>query len=569
MLSDGPERHPLSVRYRTVATRAGAGSVAIFPAPHRYFFARDFTSNMGYVWHSSWRGLVSLGIRQYADDASPYYPWANAPPGTEQRLTLFLLLHPGDPPSALDDVLRFTHYDPYPALDGYTTFSPHWHYAYTVKAMEKGLDWIPPFKPALQAMGVNSAMIMDFHGDGHPRDPGDLRLRELAAFYGACRKQSGPDFLLIPAEEANVYLGGHWALAFPKPVFWHMDRKPEQAFKDKDAKYGTVYRTADAKELLDLVRAEDAFVYQTHPRTKGSTGFPDKIRDTAHFIDAHYFGAGFKQMPSDLSSPRLGERAFKLVDDMSNWGMRKRLVGEVDVFQLDSTHELYAHMNINYVKLAGVPTFDNYGKLLDAVRRGDFFTTTGEVLLPEVSIKEGAGGRIAVRARIQHTFPLAMAEIVWGDGAETHRKIFPLTETRPFGDFEFTGEAEGGAWKWARFAVWDLTVDRGFVNPAWRGKLTSLLMAVRSLLGPGIHQALEFPIALTLSLGQGVHLHGQGPYVLPGLENDLHTRLDQFARRFQTLVEFVHPRIGLGDPFLGLGLHFQDEFHRSFDVHRP
>ena len=56
--------------------------------------------------------------------------------------------------------------------------------------------------------------------------------------------------------------------------------------------------------------------------------------------------------------------------------------------------------------------------------------TTGEVLLPEASITEGAGDRILVRARIQHTFPLETAEIVWGDGAETFRKIVPLNETR-------------------------------------------------------------------------------------------------------------------------------------------
>src|SRR5260370_30740196 len=161
-----------------------------------------------------------------------------------------------------------------------------------------------------------------------------------------------------------------------------MDRKPAQSFEEKSAKYGKVSSVADAKELLDLVRAEDAFVYQTHPRTKGSTGFPDQIRATAHFIDAHYFGAGFKALPSDLSSPRLGERAFKLLDDMSNWGMKKRLMGEVDVFQIDSTHELYAHMNINYVRLPSLPNFDHYGKLIDALKRGGLFTTNGEMLLP-------------------------------------------------------------------------------------------------------------------------------------------------------------------------------------------
>jgi hypothetical protein len=48
--------------------------VAVFPAPHQYFFPRDFTTNMAYLWHSSWKGQVALGIRQLPDDATPYYP---------------------------------------------------------------------------------------------------------------------------------------------------------------------------------------------------------------------------------------------------------------------------------------------------------------------------------------------------------------------------------------------------------------------------------------------------------------------------------------------------------------
>jgi hypothetical protein len=229
-----------------------------------------------------------------------------------------------------------------------------------------------------------------------------------------------------------------------------------------------VYNTTDAKELLDLVRAENAFVYQTHTRTKGSMGYPDQIRESAHFQDGHWFGAGWKALPSDLSLPRLGDRAFKLLDDMSNWGLRKLLMGEVDVFQIDSTHELYAHMNVNYVKLPAVPSFDNYGSLLDALRRGDFFVSTGEVLLPDIAITEGSGGRISVRARVHHTFPLEMAEIVWGDGVESHQKLIPLTETRSFGDFSFSAEADGGNWKWARLAVWDVAANGAFANPVWR-----------------------------------------------------------------------------------------------------
>jgi hypothetical protein len=235
--SNGPERQPEAVRYRTVAAHTGAGSVAVFPAPHEYFFPRDFTTNMGYVWHSSWKGQVALGIRQLPDDATAYYPWSNAPPHAEQRMSMFLLLDPGDPPAAIAEVLRFTHSDRFPALDGYVRFAPHWHYAYTVQAIEHGAGWVPPFKPVLQAMGVDTAMIMDFHGDGHPADIGETRLTELAAYYRACHSQSGPQFLLIPAEEANVHFGGHWAVAFPKPVYWRMSRKASQEFREGDPQY--------------------------------------------------------------------------------------------------------------------------------------------------------------------------------------------------------------------------------------------------------------------------------------------------------------------------------------------
>ncbi|MDP7295455.1 MAG: hypothetical protein QGG24_09040, partial [Vicinamibacterales bacterium] len=266
-----PERVPVRVRHRTLAMQTDGGSVAVFPAPHQYFFPRDFTSNLGYLWHRAWRGRVALGIRQIGDTNWQFYPWMNAPPGRPQRMSLFLLLTDGAPSPALEQVLRYTNADRFPPLDGYKTLSTHWHLAYTVQALANGFDWTPPFKPVLKAMGVDASIIMDFHGDGHPRDLTDVRLEELDAYFGALRAQSDEDFLLIPSEEANVHLGGHWAVTFPKPVYWFMDRPEGGAFEMPHAEYGTVYSTADAAELLDLVRREGGFMYQTHPRTKGST----------------------------------------------------------------------------------------------------------------------------------------------------------------------------------------------------------------------------------------------------------------------------------------------------------
>jgi hypothetical protein len=309
---------------------------------------------------------------------------------------------------------------------------------------------------------------MDFHGDGHPRDLTELRLKELEEYFRACRAQSDPQFLVIPSEEANVHLGGHWALVFPKPVYWHMDRPPGTEFQTSDPRRGTVYRAGNAAELLEMVRREKGYMYQTHPRTKGSTGFPDKIRETEHFRDPRYLGGGWKAMPSDLSSPRLGERALKLLDDMNNWGLKKRLIGEVDVFQLDATHELYAHMNVNYVRVPSLPAWDEYGRMLEALASGDYFVSTGEVLLPEVHVDAGVPGEIIVRAKVRYTFPLHMAEIVWGDGVQTFRQIFPLQATREFGESSFEWKTAAKDWKWARLAVWDAAGNGAWINPAWR-----------------------------------------------------------------------------------------------------
>jgi hypothetical protein len=467
----GSERHSLAVHYRTVAARMGAGSIAVFPPPHRYLFARDYTTNQGYLWYSSWRGQVGLGVHQYPDDNTGIDPWMNAPPDSNQEMSLFLLPGADDSAATLKDVIAYTHNDRFVHLDGFVTFEPHWHLAYTVQAMEKGLDWQPPFKPVMKSIGIDSAMIMDFHVDGHPGDLTNIRLHELDEYYKACRAQSGRDFLLIPAEEANVYLGGHWALVFNHPVYWMQDRKPDQPFETPDPQYGKVYRIHSADEAWRMIKAENGIVYQTHPRTKGSTGYPDKILDTAYFRDSSYLGTGWKAMPSDLSSPRLGERGFKTLDDLNNLGLHKHMVGEVDVFQISSSDELYGHMNINYLRLPELPSFDHYDQIVKSVEKGDGFITTGEILLPTATMSAVNDRSIRVSAKISSTFPLRVAELVWGDGVKTHRQLMDLQSTPAFDNHDYSWQVDTPGWTWARFAVWDVAGDGAFTNPIWRDRM--------------------------------------------------------------------------------------------------
>jgi hypothetical protein len=153
---------------------------------------------------------------------------------------------------------------------------------------------------------------------------------------------------------------------------------------------------------------------------------------------------------------------------MNNWGLPKRLLAETDMFAIDHTSELYAHMNANYVQVGALPDFDNYGRMLDAVRRGDYFISTGEVLLPRVEIEKTSAKSILATASVRWTFPLAFGEIVWGDGRETFTRTFDLTDTRPFGSETFKWSAEAGNWQWARIAVWDVAGNGAFINPVRR-----------------------------------------------------------------------------------------------------
>jgi hypothetical protein len=465
------DRHSIAVHYRAIAAKMGAGSIAVFPPPHRYFFARDYTTNQGYMWFSSWRGQVGLGVHQYPDDNTLIDPWINAPPDTEQEMGLFLLPGAGDASETLKSVLALTHSDRFEHLDGFVTFEPHWHLAYTVQAMEKGMGWEPPFKPVMQSIGIDSAMIMDFHGDGHPADVSDVRLHELDEYYKACRAQSDSRFLLIPSEEADVYLGGHWGLVFPHPVYWMQKRGAGQPFVMNDAKYGKVYRVGSADDMWRVVKAEGGYAYETHPRTKGSTGYPDKILNTDYFKDSSYLGTGWKAMPSDLSSPRLGERAFKTIDDLNNLGLHKHMIGEVDVFQIGAADELYAHMNINYLRMPALPAFDNYDQIFKSIEKGDGFITTGEILLPAARMTPEGDHGIRVKARISSTFPLRVAELVWGDGTTTHRQLMHLDSAAAFDDRDYEWRADTPGWTWARLAVWDVAGDGAFTNPIWRDRM--------------------------------------------------------------------------------------------------
>lgn len=475
-----------AVKYRTIIGHGNEGAIAVFPPPHQYFYPLDEAFNLKSVWHGpNYRNMVSkygMGIRHDPEGDRRFVPWFNAPPGSEQRLNFFCLIGGGQAGQLLEDVKKYTHSDQYVPVDGYKTMASHFHNEFIMNVVMKdtAIPSKPEFVDVFKNLGVDIVHLGEFHYTAHPKGPDELRLKELNALFEQCGRLSDEDFLLLPGEEPNEFLGGHWMSLFPRPVYWIMSNKENKPFMSPHNKYGKVYRLKDKNDMLRLLELEKGLAWTAHPRIKGSTGYPDAYKNEEFFKSDYFFGGAWKPMPADLSIPKLGTRVLDLLDDMNNWGDKKKIIAEADLFTVTSENEMYAHMNINYLKLDTLPKFkDGWEPVLDAMTAGAFFSTTGEVLIPNFSIngkKSGetvqlnAGGEAQVRLEVNWTFPLNFMEIVSGDGKAIFREKVDLSKTGAFGSEEFEHSLSLKNRKWARVEVWDIAANGAFTQTIYLSK---------------------------------------------------------------------------------------------------
>jgi hypothetical protein len=427
-----------------------------------------------------------FGIRQPLDGDKRWVPWIDAPAGTEQHLAVFYLISSSDGETALKEVVAYTHGDRFKELPGYKTFTSHYHIEHTLdflarqkkegtNGVPEGLE-IPGFVKKFKDTGVNIVHLAEFHQGWTPNQKTADRLPMLKTLHSECARLSNGNFLLLPGEEPNVHLGGHWLSFFPKPIYWVLNRSTNEPFSEQIPGYGTVYHVGSPGDVLMLMERENGLMWTAHPRIKGSLGFPDGYRDTDFFKSEHFLGAGWKALPSNLSRDRLGWRTLDLLDDMNQWDAHKQALGEVDVFQVQPDYELYGPMNINYLQLDSLPKFtDGWQPILTTLREGRFFTTTGEVLIPKFAVAgkcsgetiTAADGNTKVQAQLEWTFPLAFAEIISGDGKTVQRKRIDLSDTEAFGSRTLAVPVELKGQKWIRFEVWDVAANGAFTQPVW------------------------------------------------------------------------------------------------------
>jgi len=448
--------------------------------PHTFFFTREVDINLGYVWYRLDEGKrFAFGVRQAEREENPQYvenfALFNAPPGTKQRMGMYFYVSPDSTEPTRQSVLAFTHDDKFKPVPGYKTMVNHFHLRFTDRVRASG-SFDTPIQDlvAMRALGLNIIGLSDFHGDLHANDPGPLRFKDQKDYREATRRASDADFLITPWEEPSAYFGGHYNIMFPKNVYWSKVRQAGQPFTETDPAYGKVYHTGSAEDVQTMMDAEGAYWYHAHPRTKGTTGYPDLIFDKPWTKNDRYLGGAFKPgMGMDLSDVRLCEwRCFDSTDTMNNLyarsGLRpKYIIADIDTYQKGPEDDLYPNFPVNYLKLDRVPGPDeDWTPVLKGLRDGNFFVTTGEILIPAHSV-EGTGDRRTITADVEWTFPLSFVEVVWGDGKKIDRQVFPATDLPAFGSKHFSIPFDAKGKAWVRFAVWDSAGNGAFVQPVW------------------------------------------------------------------------------------------------------
>lgn len=183
-------------------------------------------------------------------------------------------------------------------------------------------------------------------------------------------------------------------------------------------------------------------------------------------------GAAWKAMPADLSQPKLGKRVLDLLDDMNNWGEKKTVITEADLFTITPENEMYAHLNVNYLMLDKVePYAKGWQPVLTAMQKGKFFSSTGEVLLPELTINDKISGETltldkngsaSIKLKINWTFPMNFIEVISGDGKKVFHDKIDLSDTKAFGEKSFNFKTKLKGRTWVRVEAWDIAANGAF-----------------------------------------------------------------------------------------------------------
>ena len=455
---------------RLLVAETNGAAIAAFPPPHTFFWAREIEINVGYNWYRKDNGdSFSIGIRQGEQEVVENYlaNWSlySAPPGSEQHMAAYFYPTLGGAPSAADAALAFTNGDVYRPLAGYQVMGSHYHTNLGSRLMDAGNvdERLPDFE-VLRSAGINIAGPVD-------RPGADTQLEELHYLFEGAVRHSDDEFMVLPELENSNLLGGHWDLLFSHPVYYVDERAEGTPLVTEHPEYGRVYNIGSAEDMMAMVEAEDMLIYMPHPRTKGSTGYPDAVATTPQFLNDRYRGVGWRWgMGSDLSEVRLSDkRVIPLLDEMNNWIAStdlqlKSLLAITETYAKAPGDDIYANGPVTYLELDELPASGQYAPILDALAEGRYFVSSGEVLIPSHSYS-GSGANMTLTADVEWTFPLDFVEVVYGNGETTTTETVWTKDLPAFGSQTFTIPFDGSGQAWVRFAAWDSAGNGAMTMP--------------------------------------------------------------------------------------------------------
>ena len=143
------------------------------------------------------------------------------------------------------------------------------------------------------------------------------------------------------------------------------------------------------------------------------------------------------------------------------------MIADIDTYRKSPEDDLYANFPVNYLKIDTVPGPDqDWSPVLKAMRDGNFFVTTGEILIKNYAVS-GSGNQRTITADVEWTFPMAFMEVVTGDGKTVTKQVLSATDLQAFGSKKLSIPFDATGKKWVRFAMWDVAGNGAFTQPQW------------------------------------------------------------------------------------------------------
>jgi len=335
----------------------------------------------------------------------------------------------------------------YPHLPEYQVFSTHNHG--TVAQMKQ-----------LARVGVNIALWNNY---GH-----ELTKAIWQQQLDAIADLSAPDFRIIPSAETSDGEGAigrllyHMNYVTPEPV---LIRGAEQV---KDAsgsvRYDPVAGEEGAELRARLATQAGGLAWLNHPMKIAPETLVNHWTHNLFALEWNTYADVHKYNNDNRFDSRFERRFFDRYEALLNSGRKIYVIAGTDDHEMTY---IYQQGVVNYVRMqdSSVP------HLIDTLRNGDFFITTGEILIASCTLNgvrsgetlhmgKPSAGQVAVT--LEWTYPLRSVKVISNCGVEVEHRAAVHQEFGE-GDFQFRVPLEGRTW--LRVEVWDIANNLAFTQP--------------------------------------------------------------------------------------------------------